>query len=38
VIGVFGVRQVSLPVTFIAATVFLSGYILMHHSTTGELL
>lgn len=38
VIGVFGIRQVSLPINFIAATVFLSGYVIMHRANTGELL
>lgn len=36
--GLYSLRSESFPLTFIAAMVFLWGYVIMHYSTTNELL
>ncbi|MFB6213226.1 MAG: hypothetical protein ABEJ07_01535 [Candidatus Nanohaloarchaea archaeon] len=37
-LGTYGLRQLNLAITFAAAVVFLTGYVIMHYAGTGELL
>lgn len=37
-IGASGIAELNLPVTFLGALIFNSGYVAAHASTTGELL